>query len=223
MNMNELLYGGKTRKKGSSSASPLSSSSVAAVRNSGNRGKSHDKDLGQKLRAANNGANENMNSIKSKGSITVLTTPEDIRKLNSSGNGNTNGLDTTKPYFVLVHAPWCFYCRNLRPEWDKMAEAMRLAGMQIIEIDLSVIPEARQQGSRLLEAVEKGSPVTTVPNISLVINDKDGKHVRTVPYNDSTINSQDYDKSEELRPRSAVHMMEFIERELSSSSEDKKK
>lgn len=134
-----------------------------------------------------------------------ITTLEDLQLLDDSQTGTDGNFDFDRPFIVLIHAPWCGFCRDLRTEWDKMASALTKLGMQVVEMDISVVPEGRQRGSRLIQALEsRGVPITTVPDITLVVA---GKPVR---YDDAVIDASAYEAPPREGPRSAIHMMAFV-------------
>jgi thiol-disulfide isomerase/thioredoxin len=143
----------------------------------------------------------------------VITTIDDVIRLNSG----SDGFDHKKPYVVLIHAPWCFYCRNLRPEWDKVTAALKSdktkphEGIQVVEFDFSVMNDARAQGSRLISSLERNdSRVMTVPHLAMVTDEGRKLH----KYDSSSIDPKDYELPENARPRSAHHMMDFLKHRM---------
>ena len=146
--------------------------------------------------------------------VNIVTTPDDLRALNAGSN-----FDETKPAVVLIHASWCHFCRELRPQWEMMVDHLKTIGMQVVEVDMAVLSEARSQNSHFLRELEKHEKesIKTIPHIALMLGTGKG----SVSYQDA-IDPRDYANSEDTRPKTALHMLTFIKDALEKSTPSSK-
>lgn len=84
--------------------------------------------LGGKKAGNNNNSGNNSKKAASEGDVVVLT------------EANFDALvmqDTENTWFLEFYAPWCGHCKNLQPEWDRMATNVK-GSVKIGKIDATV-------------------------------------------------------------------------------------
>lgn len=138
----------------------------------------------------------------------VITTPQDVR-------GGLRGLvsGSERPFLMLVHAPWCHFCRELRPQWERLLDWLSDTGVRAVEMDMSMLPEERNTGEgsliREMEA-EHAKAIEGVPFVALALPAGAG-----FAFYDQFVLASDPERvlvgGEAERPRSALHMLRFVE------------
>lgn len=120
-----------------------------------------------------------------------------------------------RPIVVLVHAPWCHFCEALRPAWDELASRLSNAGMQVLEIELEMMPELRRAQPDLADDLERGGTdrIVSVPHVAF--RSRAGEN--SVRYDDSILPS-DYELPVQVAPRSTMHMMSFVKDRLEDNA-----
>ncbi|TYH43396.1 hypothetical protein ES332_D11G126200v1 [Gossypium tomentosum] len=66
--------------------------------------------------------------------VKIATLPSNVVVLNAD-NFDEVVLDETKNMFVEFYAPWCGYCKNLAPTYEKVATAFKMEDVVIANID----------------------------------------------------------------------------------------
>lgn len=127
-----------------------------------------------------------------------VSTPDEMRMLESG-----KFFDPARPYVVLVHTSWCHFCKDLRPEWDVFAEKMMESGLQVVEIDMSMLPVGRDINSSVVNSIENGgkSPISSVPHIVLVLGPKGP----ALNYDEYALKNTEPDEA-----RTALDMTKFV-------------
>jgi len=131
-----------------------------------------------------------MKSVKNTGVISV-NQPRDL--------GRLDGSDEAGVVVVLVHAPWCPYCQDLRPEWDAFAREMSEMGVAVVEIEMDVLPYARQAHNSMVARLEANSRVQTVPRVAIVRSRDDRDDRGTVEYESSPVSKFPYRSQKDLQ------------------------
>lgn len=77
------------------------------------------------------------------------------------------------PVLVLVHASWCGYCQQMKPEWQRAVDELAPRGMRTLSIELDALKSANDGGDEggappVLSAVERDGPISGVPHIALL-------------------------------------------------------
>lgn len=139
----------------------------------------------------------------------IVTTPQDVR----SGL-NDAVLETGRPFLLLVHAPWCHFCKQLRPDWERLVDWLSDTDVQCVEMEMSMLPEERDKGDGSLIRVIEGArakSIEGVPFIALVLPANVGVALYDQFVRASVVPERVLVGGEAERPRSALHMLRFVE------------
>ncbi|EAR90091.1 protein disulfide isomerase family A protein (macronuclear) [Tetrahymena thermophila SB210] len=60
-------------------------------------------------------------------------------------NFDANVVGSKEPWFIEFYAPWCGHCKNLQPEWNKLATEMKTEGVKVAKVDATVHPKVAQR------------------------------------------------------------------------------
>ncbi|EGR33469.1 protein disulfide isomerase family protein, putative [Ichthyophthirius multifiliis] len=87
----------------------------------------------------NNNSNSNNNSnnkgAEKDGDVVVLT----------DDNFNELVMKSQEPWFVEFYAPWCGHCKNLAPEWNKLATNLKSQKINVAKVDATVHSKVAQR------------------------------------------------------------------------------
>lgn len=75
-------------------------------------------------------------------------------------------LAQSRPVLMLVFAPWCYFCNELRPTWDQVAAEVAPLGVQVIECDTDAMSATPRGASEAFDHVRDN--VNGVPHVSFM-------------------------------------------------------
>lgn len=128
------------------------------------------------------------------------------------------------PALVLVQAPWCPYCKMMRPEWDDLRKDLSTAAphVQVVEYDRDALEDMRTSDPKdpiidALDAREETGVVTTVPHIALVVFADDGTPREVYSYSEYVHGLQGEGHEEAPEPRTKKSWLRFLRDTLEKS------
>lgn len=120
----------------------------------------------------------------------------------------------TQATLLLVHAPWCHFCRELMPEWRRLVDELEARASPVCtrQLELEELHAERRRDPQTWRVIEADGrrAITAVPHIVLLITHEDASLPPAAVHYDDTLVAADYEGAPHEGPRTALHIARFL-------------